>query len=722
MSTGASKAFAFAGLGAIQGVAAWSAYAIGEFLCSSVLFRFLRPYARFTTWHWELTAVLLVTYLVVGMLAGALAGIGVYFFSRRSRGLNSGDQGTVLEGAATFTVILAFAANVLAYRAEGHPGTVALLLVSAAMLAILAATIRSSDWSKRFGLLPNPWIAAAVVLGIGQELSLLQVQDLATQLGVNTWLVFGVSLGLFLAFIAAAVWIGRKLQLNRDRWLLTLPSRAAVTLVAALLLFSLVSSYRSSGEIYTQAAKSDQPQTGSRPNVVLIVMDTVQADHLSIYGYPLDTTPNLKKLALDSTIYRHTIAASDITLTSHASLFTGMYPSWHGAYCRPEATYGAALSKQYPTMTELLSAQGYHTMGVAANLYLRADFGLQRGFDVFEIPRPVPVLAVENWYLVRRGIRRILTMVRDTAQFDRLYSRGEEINREFFTVMRSADTTRAPLFVFLNYMDAHFPYIPPAPFDRRFPGRDPLLLPDDISLTHQKVSLGAPMPERELHHSLALYDGGIAYEDARIGEVMEFLKQRNLFDNSMIIVASDHGEAFGERNLVEHGNSPYQNLLHVALMIKYPKGGRTGVVDGPVSLIDVLPTVLSVTGRPAPAGLQGKNLLEALGQDRDVFSETFPCPVLHAPACPNGCTARVMVSWPNKLISSSNGKLELYDLETDSNEHLDRISRSSDLSRELGLRLATWVKTLPVQKSQPLTLDPEALQRLKSLGYVQGTQ
>jgi len=626
-----------------------------------------------------------------------------------------------LEGAATLTVILAFAATVLAYRSEQHPGTVALLLVSAALAAIVAAAVRSADWSKRLGLLPNPWIAAAALLGVGQELSLLQVQDLATQLGVNTWLLFAVSLGLLLAFLAAAVWIGRKVQLKRDRWLLTFPSWAAIALVAALLLFSLVSSYRFGGETYAQAGKSDQTQTGSRPDVVLIVMDTVRADHLSMYGYPLDTTPNLKKLALDSTIYTHTSAASDITLTSHASLFTGMYPSWHGAYCRPEATYGAAVSKQYPTMTEILSAHGYHTVGVAANLYLRADFGLQRGFDVFEIPRPVPVLSVENWYLVRRGMRRLLAHVRDTAQFDRLYSRGEEINRELFGTMRSADVAKEPFFVFLNYMDAHFPYIPPAPFDRRFPGRDPLLLPDDISEIHQKVSLGAPMPERELKHSLALYDGGIAYEDARIGEVMEFLKQRNLFDNTMIIVASDHGEAFGERNLVEHGNSPYQNLLHVALLIKYPKGGRTGVVDEPVSLIDVLPTVLATLGQPVPATLQGRNLLEAQNSQRSIFSETFPCPVLHSPACPNGCTARAMVSWPDKFIASSNGKLELYDLAKDSDEHDNRIS-GNPLARELGLRLSAWVKSLPVQTSQPLTLDPEALQRLKSLGYVQGTQ
>jgi arylsulfatase A-like enzyme len=123
-------------------------------------------------------------------------------------------------------------------------------------------------------------------------------------------------------------------------------------------------------------------------------MDTVHAAHLAVYGYERDTTPNLRDLARDSMVYANAISTSDITLTSHASLFTGMYPSWHGAYCDPQnAAYGRAVSNRYPTLAELLRSGGYQTTGVAANLYLRADFGLERGFDRFRIPRPVPLLA-----------------------------------------------------------------------------------------------------------------------------------------------------------------------------------------------------------------------------------------------------------------------------------------------------------------------------------------
>ena len=147
-----------------------------------------------------------------------------------------------------------------------------------------------------------------------------------------------------------------------------------------------------------EAASPALPGSG-RPNIVLIVMDTVHADHLAVNGYARDTTPNLRDLARDSVVYTNAISASDITLTSHASLFTGMYPSWHGAYCDPQnAMYGRAVSNHYPTLAELLRSGGYQTTGVAANLYLRADFGLERGFDRFRIPRPVPLLAAENAY------------------------------------------------------------------------------------------------------------------------------------------------------------------------------------------------------------------------------------------------------------------------------------------------------------------------------------
>ena len=330
-------------------------------------------------------------------------------------------------------------------------------------------------------------------------------------------------------------------------------------------------------------AASPAPAGSGRPNVLLIVMDTVHADHLAVYGYERDTTPNLRDLARDSMVYTEAMSASDITLTSHASLFTGMYPSWHGAYCDPQnAAYGRALSSAYPTIAELLQKGGYQTTGVAANLYLRADFGLERGFDRFDIPRPVPVLAAENGFMLRHGMRRGLSLVFDTAQFDRLYAMGEDINTALFADLSSPSKSGAPVFTFVNYMDAHFPYLPPAPYDARYPGRRPGMTQDDLEEEQKALVTGQSGAGDYRPHCVSQYDGGIAYEDRQIGDVVRWLKRRGAYDNTMIVITSDHGEAFGERNRVGHANSPYQNLLHVALTGQVPAPGapRNGRTSG----------------------------------------------------------------------------------------------------------------------------------------------
>ena len=231
------------------------------------------------------------------------------------------------------------------------------------------------------------------------------------------------------------------------------------------------------------AVHAASPSLGAseRPNVVLIVMDTVRADHVSAIGYDRDTTPNLKQLAADSMVYTNALSAADITITSHASLFTGMYPSWHGAYCQPpEAVYGRELSKDYPTLAELLQASGYQTVGVAANLYLRSDFGLERGFDEFRIPRPVPLLpdgepvSAAPHHAPRSELRGGYGAVRPPLQPGRRYRR-----HVCFRPCEQRRKPAAPLFVFLNYMDAHFPYVPPAPYNAEFPGKRPRITQDD---------------------------------------------------------------------------------------------------------------------------------------------------------------------------------------------------------------------------------------------------
>jgi arylsulfatase A-like enzyme len=352
-------------------------------------------------------------------------------------------------------------------------------------------------------------------------------------------------------------------------------------------------------------------------------------------------------------------------------------------------------------------------------MYLRQNFGLQRGFEVFRIPRPVPILPDESWYLLRRGMQRAMSIIDDTSQLDRLYGRGEDIGHQVRYLLTHRDTTR-PFFMFANYMDAHFPYIPPAPFDRKFPGKQRGLFRQDIERVQEKVVQGQEMPERFRSHTLSQYDGGIAYLDAEIGRVVEWLKSSNTYDDTLIVVCSDHGEAFGEKHLVMHGNSAYQNLLHVPLLIKFPKSTQKGVVDDPVSLIDVMPTILGVLGQSVPSNVQGSNLLEAsslLG--RELFAEAFPCPAPHTADCPSGCMARAAFSWPYKGMRSSNGQFELYDIANDPGENRNLAASQASRAIELDRGLARWVKTMPYRANQVDKLNADTLQRLKSLGYIQ---
>jgi arylsulfatase A-like enzyme len=152
-------------------------------------------------------------------------------------------------------------------------------------------------------------------------------------------------------------------------------------------------------------------------------------------------------------------------------------------------------------------------------------------------------------------------------------------------------------------------------------------------------------------------------------------------------------------------------------MVKYPGQAHRGTEERPVSLIDVAPTILETVGIAVPPAMQGRSL--SAPADREIYSETFPCPVAHSPDCPNGCTARAIFSWPYKFIASSNGRRELFDLGRDSAENHNLYIQQPERAAQLAGRLALWMKSMPEQSRVKHTLSPEDLQRLKSLGYVQ---
>jgi len=698
----------FLGWGTLHGVATSSAYAVTEFVLVS-LFGITRPYSSFARPYWHMTALLMAGYLIAGVIAGMFAGALAYRIGTHTRLAPT----SIIERITVLILIGALVGNVLS--APFYTGAwFAELLATLFLGALALVSLRSTIWLDRLRYLTNPWVVSFLWLGLGQDLGLRDL-GVARQLtdNINLWaFVFG---GILVAVALASFLMGCRFRTS-SRW----PQFGVQASIGPALLLVLLAL----GMPLWKAHANGPPlligvPNAPKPNVVLIVLDTVRADHLSLYGYPLRTTPNLDELARDSSIYSNAISPSDFTLTSHASLFTGVYPSWHGAFCEPPANaFGRELSPGVPTLAEILARQGYRTLGVAANLYVRADFGLQRGFTSFHIPRPVPMLITDNWYLLRRNLRRALTVVTDTAQFDRIFSRSEDVNRQFFLSFAELGASRTPFFAFLNFMDAHYPYVPPAPFDHFFPGKIPGITQDDLDRQQETISSGHPVPAGYVSHTASQYDGAIRYMDEQIGNVIAWLRAEHIYDNTMIIVTSDHGESFGERSRVGHANSAYQNLLHAALLIKYPNSALKGAVTAPVSLIDVAPTVLRTLGFPVAPGMQGISLLESPPERRNIFGETFPCPVLHSPDCPQGCLSRTIISWPDKLITTSNGNRELFDLETDPRESGNQFSARPDVAQRMRTDLSLWIKTMPRLNRPKSQVDKQSLQVLRGLGYL----
>ena len=372
------------------------------------------------------------------------------------------------------------------------------------------------------------------------------------------------------------------------------------------------------------------PNSG-RPHVVLVTWDTVRAESLSLYGFEAPTSPHLEELASEATVFRRAYAPSNMTFSSHASIFTGLYPTAHGAhYHQPEFPNGAPLAEGAQTLAETLSSLGYATYGIAANnAYVTADFGLDQGFAHFDSRAPVVPLGEMHKIYLRRLFRDLLVTawprlpLVPRSSFDRLYRTADEIHEASIEALDRAEETSGAFFLFVNFMDAHDPYIPPAPFDGLVPGFDKSFHSERFHSIAKEILLHRePIDRRDREHLESQYAGGIAYLDSVLGKLVEELKERGLYEDTLLIVTADHGEVFGDDLLFGHAVSLLRDQIHVPLVVKYPKQEVAEDVQSVVSLVDVMPTVLDAVGGEIPRGLHGRPLQRLL-QGRDVFAEHF---------------------------------------------------------------------------------------------------
>lgn len=389
-----------------------------------------------------------------------------------------------------------------------------------------------------------------------------------------------------LAALAVAVGVGTRVSAwfasNETRRLRAL-RRVAVVLAVSLGLAGLA---RSALHARSPVANRIQlsPAAADAPNVLVVILDTVRAASMSFLGYPRLTTPHLAAMGAEGAVFSHAFATAPWTLPSHAGMFTGLYPS------QTTTDWREPLNDAPLTLAEALAQRGYRTGAFVANhFYTSYESGLGQGFELLEDYRVTlrqtllsTTLTQTNLFFqllhgdgVGQRLRAIAGMdLRLQTMWVSDRKEAPQVTQEFLDWQAEVGDER-PFFAFLNYYDAHLPYDPPSPWREQF----------------------SATPE-----AIDLYDGAIAYIDDSLGRLFEELRRRGALDRTLVIVTSDHGELFGEHGLHGHGNSLYLPELHVPLIVRYPDRVRAGArLDTPVTLRDLMSTVLDAAGQPGTA-------------------------------------------------------------------------------------------------------------------------
>ncbi len=322
----------------------------------------------------------------------------------------------------------------------------------------------------------------------------------------------------------------------------------------------------------------------SPPNVLLVVLDTLRADHLSAHGYARQTTPHLDRFAAGAALFESAMSTACWTMPAHASMMTGRYLYEH-------QTDRSWLNERFPTLAEHLRDRGYATAAfVATAINAGTRTGLGRGFQRFQDYYANPIDAARRT-AYGRAIREWLPALGMYGTLGR--KDAARVSDEFLVWLESRPTL--PFFAFLNYMDVHDPYLPPPPYDRAFtdnPTRGDRINSEIFGNRFRNPNALSP---REIESEVAAYDGGLAYLDVQLGLLFDRLTELGLLDNTVVIVTSDHGEGFGGHGFFGHTNSLYRELLHVPLILRYPRRVAAGTrVSCPVSLTALPATVLEL--------------------------------------------------------------------------------------------------------------------------------
>ncbi len=574
-------------------------------------------------------------------------------------------------------------------------------------LGVVATPVVALAWSGLRARFADPTRFTALV---SVALVVIPFWWLNTPLGFHRPLFAG---GLGPVVRSLAVWLPTLALLAAMAWRLLAGREAAVIWSRAGAVFAGCAALAGLAHAYgVWKAPSPAPplalelRAENPHDVFLVLVDTLRADHLTAYGYPLPTSPNVDALAEDATLFERGFAHAPWTRPSCASLLTGRYPPDTGVQ-----TLYSALPRDVHTLPQLLRASGYETAGIISSVQLSGQFGFDKGFDLHDIG---------SSYLAWSGLDRALGRLGVTSR-DSRYPRYDaaELTDEAIDWLEARPDPARPVFMYLHYSDPHGPYGPPADSDRwrDFASERARRLDEPPRLRPRG---DAVYSAAEFEAMIAAYDSEIAYFDLHFGRLLAYLRASGRYDDALIVLTSDHGEEFLEHDGWEHGHTLFNEQLHVPLVLKYP--ARLGEppgrrVETPAGLVDVLPTVQDVVDAEWPSdGLRGRSLLDHGGAgDRTLYADTlFVEPSL-----------RGLVSGTDKIIQTvDESGLVLgerhYSLEDDFGEQRGaRLEPGDPAFAGLREMLAVMAEGASGVTAERVELSPETRKELQALGYLE---
>ncbi|RME24389.1 MAG: hypothetical protein D6798_11350 [Deltaproteobacteria bacterium] len=480
-----------------------------------------------------------------------------------------------------------------------------------------------------------------------------------------------------------------------------------------------------------QGAKAAPP---GAPDVLFIVMDTVRAQSMSAYGYERDTSPNFDRIAREGLFFADANSAATWSLPAHAALFTGTFPSWNNA--NSETRF---LDDKLPTIAETLADHGWQTHAFSANPYISDSFGLTRGFQTNDKAWMTGTSA-RNFSFIYRLV--------DATPFGGAEDKGgAQVVDNIRDWMRHRPADGPPQFVFVNFLEAHFPFQQlPREFLTKYQDR-PMSELREVNQIAFGVQFGRQLTDAEferIHQPLVdMYDAGVAYTDHLVGEVVDIWRDAGLLDNTVVVIVGDHGESVGEHGAFGHVTPVTEEVLRVPLTIRYPAAIPAGSrIDDAVSTVGIYATILDLLDIETPGvhqvgsllpGLQGETVGKPVLAERyeeHMLADRFPEGTANGygpEVNPHG-RFRTLRSGDFKLVQHTTDGVVVFNLAQDPGETTDISANDKYTVQALLDELAEWQRKLglpdldaPIdaEKKLPEDLSAEEIEALRALGYME---